>query len=130
MERLSHRTRYEFGHVNGKFVKPKPAREVAAYLSSYFVAGRGDKAAITQAVLNPELPRLPLYVSRRLTKATRTTMRNRRRQRHLWVCNARGLRKPSWWQNADERLDVLALQWPVSDRLAIRSRLRRVAFSP
>jgi hypothetical protein len=130
LERLSHRAQYEFGHVNGKFVKPKPAREVAAYLSSYFVAGRGNKAAITQAVLNPELPRLPLYVSRRLTKVTRTTMRNKRRQRHLWVCNARGLRKPSWWENADERLDVLALQWPVSDRLAIRSRLRRVAFSP
>lgn len=35
LERLSGRSRYEFGHVNGKFVKPKPAREIAAYLSSY-----------------------------------------------------------------------------------------------
>jgi hypothetical protein len=40
LERLSGQSRYEFGHVNGKFVKPRPPREVAAYLSSYFVAGR------------------------------------------------------------------------------------------
>jgi hypothetical protein len=50
LERLSKRRSYEFGHVNGKFVKPKPAREVAAYLSSYFVAGRGHKAPLTEAV--------------------------------------------------------------------------------
>jgi hypothetical protein len=41
LERLSSHRRCEFGHVNGKFVKPKNAREVAAYLSSYFVRGRG-----------------------------------------------------------------------------------------
>ena len=85
LERLAAQPRYEFGHVNGKFVKPKPAREAAAYLSSYFVAGRGHKAPLTQAVTNSELPRIVLYVSRRLTKVTRATMRNKRRQRHLWT---------------------------------------------
>jgi hypothetical protein len=98
-------------------VKPKPAREVAAYLSSYFVIGRGHKAPLTEAVLNPELPLLPLYVSRRLTQATKTTMRNKRRQRHLWAC--RSLRKPmpSWWADEDSRLAVLALSVPVALRL-------------
>lgn len=80
---MSVKRRYEFGHVNGKFVKPKNAREVAAYLSSYFVRGRGHKAPLAEAVTNGELPRLPLYVSRRLTSVTRATMRNKRRQRHL-----------------------------------------------
>ena len=83
-----------FGHLNAKFVKPKPAREAAAYLSSYFLGGRGHKAKLTEAVLNRELPRLPLYVSRRLTRATRTTMRNKRRQRHLHVCRDRGRPDP------------------------------------
>lgn len=100
LERLSSHRRYEFGHVNGKFVKPKDARQAAAYLSSYFVRGRGHKAQLTEAVTNGELPRLPLYVSRRLTAVTRTTMRNKRRQRHLHVCRSRGLAKPPWWRTS------------------------------
>ena len=95
LERLSSHRRYEFGHVNGKFVKPKDAREAAAYLSSYFVRGRGHKAPLTEAVTNGELPRLPLYVSRRLTAVTRTTMRNKRRQRHLHICKFARTRETS-----------------------------------
>jgi hypothetical protein len=125
LERLSHHPRYEFGHVNGKFVKPKPAREVAAYLSSYFVAGRGDKASITQAILNEELPRLPLYVSRRLTKVTRATMRNKRRQRHLFVCDRLGLSKPAWWLDPETQLEIVALSLPVVRRLDIFAVLGR-----
>jgi hypothetical protein len=68
LERLAANGRYEFGHVNGKWLKPKPAREAAAYLSSYFVAGRGHKAPLTEAVTNPELPSRPLFVSPRLTQ--------------------------------------------------------------
>ena len=131
LERLSRKPRYVFGHVNGKFVRPRPAREAAAYLSSYFLGGRGHKAKLTDAVRNPELPRLPLYVSRRLTSVTKTTMRNKRRQRHLWVCLARNQPKPSWWNDLDARTDVIALQWPVLERLQIRDQLRRViAHSP
>jgi hypothetical protein len=33
LERLSQKRRYSFGHVNGKFVRPRPAREAAAYLA-------------------------------------------------------------------------------------------------
>lgn len=95
LERLSKLHRYGFGHVNGKFVRPRPAREAAAYLSSYFLGGRGSKAKLTEAVHNRELPRLPLYVSRRLTTLTRTTMRNKRRQRHAWVSGARGRTLPA-----------------------------------
>ena len=116
LERLSQQRRYEFGHVNGKFLKPKPAREAAAYLSSYFVAGRGHKAPLTEAVLNPELPRLPLYVSRRLTAVTRCTMRNKRRQRHMHVCAKLRQPPPTWWDSSKDRHDVIALSLPVEQR--------------
>jgi hypothetical protein len=125
LERLAANPRYEFGHVNGKFVKPKPAREAAAYLSSYFVAGRGHKAPLTDTVMNDELPHMVLYVSRRLTGVTRTTMRNKRRQRHLWACHARGHQRPQWWDDPREQLDVIALALPVERRLQAFAKLGR-----
>jgi hypothetical protein len=125
LERLATQRRYEFGHVNGKFVKPKPAREAAAYLSSYFVAGRGHKAPLTQAVTNSELPRMVLYVSRRLTAVTRTTMRNKRRQRHLWACSVTGQQRPEWWHDRTQQLDVIALSLPVERRLLAFAQLGR-----
>jgi hypothetical protein len=118
LERLSQKPRYGFGHVNGKFVKPKPAREAAAYLSSYFLGGRGHKAQLREAVLNPELPRLPLHVSRRLTSVTRTTMRNKRRQRHLHACRRYGKPDPPWTTDIGTLRDVLSLSIPVERRLA------------
>ena len=126
LERLAGQSRYELGHVHGNFLKPKPAREVAAYLSSYFVAGRGSKAPLTEAVQNAELPRLLLYISRRLTQATGTTMRNKRRQRHLWVCVGKARPKPAWWSDERTRVDVLALALPVVDRMERRDELRRL----
>jgi hypothetical protein len=126
LERLSRKPRYGFGHVNGKFVRPKPAREAAAYLSSYFLGGRGHKAELTEAVHNPELPRMPLYVSRRLTSVTKTTMRNKRRQRHLWVCRKRGCKLPAWWVDLETRLDVLSLGLEVETRLQHGTKLRAI----
>ena len=82
-------------------MRPRPAREAAAYLSSYFLGGRGHKARLTEAVHNAELPRMPLYVSRRLTRVTKTTMRNKRRQRHAWVCRRRGRGMPAWKRPGD-----------------------------
>ena len=125
LDRLTQNPRYAFGHVNGKFLKPKPAREAAAYLLSYFVAGRGSKAALTEAVENPELPRLPLFVSRQLTQATCTTMRNKRGQRHLWICIGTARPKPAWWSDERTRADVVALALPVADRIERREELRR-----
>lgn len=130
LERLSQKPRYSFGHVNGKFVKPKPAREAAAYLSSYFLGGRGHKAQLREAVLNPELPRLPLHVSRRLTAVTRTTMRNKRRQRHLHVCRTNGKPDPPWAADIETLRDVLSLRIPVERRLADGVRHELVAADP
>jgi hypothetical protein len=126
LERLSQKPQYGFGHMNGKFVRPRPAREAAAYLSSYFLGGRGHKAKLTEAVHNSELPRLPLYVSRRLTSVTRTTMRNKRRQRHLWACRNRGSKLPSWWSDLEERIDVLWLGVHVETRLQHAKELRAI----
>lgn len=125
LERLALKARYEFGHVNGKWLKPKPAREAAAYLSSYFVAGRGHKAPLTEAVTNPELPSRPLFVSPRLTKVTRTTMRNKRRQRHVWVCSTFGVPWPAWWAEPVAQLEVVALSLPVERRLREFARIGR-----
>jgi hypothetical protein len=125
LERLAAAPRYSFGHLNAKFVKPKPAREAAAYLSSYFVAGRGHKAPLTEAVTNHELPSRPLFVSPRLTRVTRTTMRNKRRQRHLFVCNRLGLAKPAWWLDPESQREVVALSLPVVERLELFASLGR-----
>lgn len=119
MERLSQKRRYLFGHLNGKFKKPKPAREAAAYLSSYFAGGRRHKMELREAVLNPELPRLPLYVSRRLTAVTKTTMRNKRRQRQLHMCRLIGRPDPPWAQDEQELGNVVALAIPVTERLLL-----------
>jgi hypothetical protein len=126
LERLSQSPRYSFGHVNGKFVRPRPAREAAAYLSSYFLGGRGHKAKLTEAVHNAELPRMPLYVSRRLTRVTKTTMRNKRRQRHAWVCRPRGRGMPAWWSDLETRMDVLSLAVHGETRLQHATKLRAI----
>jgi hypothetical protein len=125
LERLAAQPRYAFGHVNGQFVKPKPAREAAAYLSSYFIPGRGHKAPLTEAVANAELPVRPLYVSRRLTAVTRTTMRNKRRQRHVWARTTHRDPYPKWWDDPKQRLDVTALSLPVDRRLQEFAKLGR-----
>src|SRR6266511_4203288 len=96
------------------------------YLSSYFLGGRGHKAKLTEAVHNAELPRMPLYVSRRLTSVTKTTMRNKRRQRHAWVCRARGRRMPAWWSDLETRVDVLWLGVHVETRLQHATELRAI----
>jgi hypothetical protein len=130
LERLAANARYGFGHLNGRFVKPKPAREAAAYLSIYFVRGGGSKASLADAVLNEKLPHLPLYVSRRLTGVTGATMRNKRRQRHLWVSNALGKPKPRWWTDPRVRLDVIALALPVLDWIEHREAVLALVAEP
>jgi hypothetical protein len=125
-ERLSRLPRYGFGHINGKFVRPRPAREAAAYLSSYFLGGRGSKDKLTEAVHNPELPRLPLYVSRRLTGLTKTTMRNKRRQRHAWAWSRRGGAHPAWCGEREAWVDVAWLAIPVETRLQHATQLRAI----
>ena len=96
----------------------------AAYLSSYFLGGRSHKAKVTDAALNTELPRLPLYVSRRLTALTRTTMWNKRRQRQLHMCQRTSHAEPAWASDPEQRLDVICLMFDVDLRLRHGRELR------
>jgi hypothetical protein len=95
---------FGFGRVKvgfGKARKPLRAREAAAYLSSYFAFGKGSKPGLREAVSNPDLPRRPLYVSPRLTLATRCTMRNLRRVRYRHVHRRGCGREPDGWSLAE-----------------------------
>lgn len=62
-----------------------PGEQAGAYLSSYFVRGRGRKAPITENVLDGDLPRLVVFVGRDLSQQTRCTMRSLRHVRRLWA---------------------------------------------
>jgi hypothetical protein len=77
-----------FGFVDGWHKigrKFWPGEQAGAYLSSYFVRGRGLKAPITENVLAGDLPRLVVFVGRDLTRKTHCTMRALRKVRRLWA---------------------------------------------
>lgn len=70
LERLAELApRYGFGFVERK-VKPQPAVNAAAYLSSYFVKGKRGKQALWESVQSPAMPRSIIHVSTRLTQKT------------------------------------------------------------
>jgi hypothetical protein len=80
--------RYGFGFVDGWHEVGRkfwPGIQAAAYLSSYFAGGRGQKMAITENVLAGDLPRLVVFVGRDLTRLTGCTMRSLRHARRLWA---------------------------------------------
>ena len=81
--------------------KIKPGIEAAAYLSGYFVKGKGRKASLTDNVRDPDLPRLLVFVGRSLTARTACTMRNLRLSRRLWASREGIVSKP----------DVTLEQW-------------------
>jgi len=84
----------------------------AAYLSSYFVRGKGSKATLQENALNPHLPRMLIWVSPTLTRPTGVTMRNLRRCRQLWAVR-RGLLPPPSWSGVElARVVALAGPWP------------------
>jgi hypothetical protein len=88
--------RYGFGFVDGwEKVGRKfwPGDQAGAYLSGYFVGGRGRKAAITENVLAGDLPRLVVFIGRDLTSRTGCTMRSLRHARRLWA-SRQGLADP------------------------------------
>ena len=64
LERL--RCRYEFGFV-AQHARPMSTSAAAAYLSAYFVAGKGRKVALHESVIAPGMPRSIIWVSPRLT---------------------------------------------------------------
>ena len=75
--------RYGFGFVERK-VKPQPAGNAAAYLSSYFVKGRHGKATLWESARSPAMPRSIVHVSTDLTLRTGCTMRVLRVKRALF----------------------------------------------
>jgi hypothetical protein len=80
--------RYGFGYVDGwQHISRKfwPGEQAGAYLSGYFIRGKGAKAPITGNVLSGDLPRLVVFISRDLTRRTGCTMRNLRVARRLWA---------------------------------------------
>ena len=85
MERLAElASQYGFGFVERK-VKPQPAVNAAAYLSSYFVKGRRGKATLWESVRSAAMPRSIVHVSVKLTQETGCTMRLLRLGRFIWV---------------------------------------------
>jgi hypothetical protein len=90
--------RYGFGSVDGLDKTGRrfwPGDQAGAYLSSYFVGGRGKKASLTENVRANDLPRLVVFVGRDLTQQTGCTMRNLRNARRLWACREGLIGKPA-----------------------------------
>jgi hypothetical protein len=86
-----------FGFVDGWHKvgrKLWPGDQAGAYLSSYFVRGKGPKAPMTQNVLDGDLPRLVVLVGRHLTAETGCTMRNLRLSRRIWAWRAGLIERP------------------------------------
>jgi hypothetical protein len=111
--------RHGFGFVGrkrGKSQHVMTAERAAAYLSSYFVSGRGEKATLSENARNPHLPRLLIWVNPALTRRTGVTMRSRRRCRLLWAVRSGLLPPPSWSGVELARTILVAGAWPVAAR--------------
>ena len=108
--------RHGFGFVGeeaGRSMQVMSGDRAAAYLSSYFVRGKGLKATLQENARNPHLPRMLIWVSPTLTRPTGVTMRNLRRCRQLWAVRKGLLPPPSWSAVELARVVALAGPWPV-----------------
>ena len=74
---------YGFGFTERKLQSRSP-RRVAAYLSSYFVAGKRGKLSLQESVMSPDMPHSIVWVSPALTQQTGVTMRELRFRRFVW----------------------------------------------
>lgn len=107
--------RHGFGFVGekaGKSMQHMSGDRAAAYLSSYFVRGKGTKATLQENARNPHLPRMLIWVSPTLTRPTGVTMRNLRRCRQLWAIRLGQLPPPSWSGVELARVVAIAGPWP------------------
>jgi hypothetical protein len=78
------RRQYGFGYVERKRRVREP-RAAAAYLSSYFIAGKGSKISLEESVQSNWMPRSIVHVSKDLTQLSGVTMRTLRLRRYAWV---------------------------------------------
>lgn len=107
--------RHGFGFVGekrGTSMQVMSGDRAAAYLSSYFVRGKGSKTSLQENARNPHLPRMLIWVSPTLTRPTGVTMRNLRRCRQLWAVRRGLLPPPSWSAVNLARIVTLAGPWP------------------
>jgi len=77
------RHRWGFGYVERKRRVREP-RAAAAYLSSYFVNGKGSKASLEESVRSEAMPRSIIHTSVVLTQRSGVTMRTLRLRRYAW----------------------------------------------
>lgn len=77
-------SKYGFGYALPMRERDAGNGAGAAYFASYFVDGKGGKAAITEAVKSPVLDRCTIYVTPTLTMRSGVTMRSLRLRRYLW----------------------------------------------
>lgn len=83
-EELSTRAaRHGFGFVDRKVQLRDPVA-AAAYLSSYFVAGKKGKLTLREAVSSSAMPRSIVYVNAELSRRSGITMRSLRLKRYAW----------------------------------------------
>jgi hypothetical protein len=107
--------KYGFGFVGtkkGVSLQILSGERAAAYLSTYFVRGRKEKATLQENACNPYLPHLLIWVSPKVTKVTEITMRMLRRLRHLWAVRKGLCPSPSWPAVELARVIRLAGPWP------------------
>lgn len=82
-ELASRAARHGFGFVDRKVQLRDPVA-AAAYLSSYFVAGKKGKMTLREAVSSNAMPRSIVYVHPELSQRSGVTMRSLRLKRYAW----------------------------------------------
>jgi hypothetical protein len=117
LARLAPRHGFGFvGQKRGVSQQVMAAERAAAYLSSYFVTGKAEKAMLSENARNPNLPRLLIWLTPTLTRQTGMTMRGRRRCRQLWAVRMGLLPPPSWSAVELAQAILLAGPWPTAPR--------------
>lgn len=111
LDRLS--ARHGFGYVDRKRQVREP-QAAAAYLSSYFVAGKKGKLDLRESVSSGKMPHSIVYVRPELSQRSGVTMRSLRLKRYLW-------RLGSAWMWAFER-------WGYSLEDLVRAHRRGITF--
>lgn len=105
--------RHGFGFVDRKLEVKDPSA-AAAYLSSYFVTGKGRKVALRESVQSEILPRSIFYVARWLSARSGITMRTLRLRRYAYRLWEHMQNQGIWWVEAQEIWWALCEGWDLA----------------
>jgi hypothetical protein len=111
--------RHEFGFVGtkeGVSAQILAPERPAAYLSSYFMKGFGEKTQLRENARHPHLPRMLIWLNPAVTRETGFTMRRRRMCRQLRAIRLGWLPAPSWSGIELARTIMVAGAWPAAAR--------------